>query len=705
MEFLLVEAAPALAEALQLLGQSNSIAIDTETAIPRNAAKRKAYDNIYNQTKTKELAPFDPHTAEVRLVQMKGENTPPIVVDLWKLDPASVQCLAEFLEGYAGEYLLANAKFDLKHLKSSLGIWLDRHAQIFDVIQASVLLSNSVGMGNVRGHRLMDLSRDFLGIVLDKTEQASDWSLDLTAEQLNYAAADVLHLHDLKAVLSKALLEELGQVMPLALEMAVIGPTARMEYAGVPFDLAVFAKVQEAAKTSLPKLLSEIAVMFKEKLGAKIQVTRETMTLSDGSTVFETALVPYWAGKSGNHLLQARGKILEILQQMGLVNDAGDLIDNTRAGDLKVFAEEHPEVELLLNYWTLSKQVQFDYDKWVHPLTGRIHPTFRISGAGTGRFTCNNPNLQQVPSKVNLKHPDGSVLNYRYCFKSKGNKVIASCDFSGQELSIMAALSQDPLMLKLLNEGGDIHAEAAASMFGIDPAESRNPIPGQNGTYRDRGKVMVFSTVYGKTDKGFADLWKISEAEAKKLTSGFKKRFHVLAAWIEEAGAKAEAQQFTVLPIGARRFLGGEGESAGAKNARKRAGGNTQIQGSGSWMTKIAMIELDRAILKGGLSMNLIGTIHDELLTEIEASPNCPSLKLQLGLDAQANELKAEQNKEALKVHKADVEQRCHAGCGNNCVVKSSALIGSVMKAAGDRILNHAVPAAFSSAIAQHWEH
>ena len=720
--FHLVTEASGLQAALDELKGSEAIAIDTETAFPRDPVKAAAFNNPYNKTKSGDYGPFDPHTAEVRLVQMRGENTKPVVVDLWALQEQELKDLANFLGNYAGTFLLANAKFDAKMIFSNLGVWIDQSARIFDVIQASIMIGNSVGMGQVRGHKLKDISRELLGLDLDKTDQSSDWSVpELTSSQLEYAAADVEHLHTLTAKLTKALVD-MGQAEPTDLEMRVICPTARMEFEGVPFDLEVYRKVQEAARVSLPRLLSKVARAFKDRLGAKILRSRHRTELMDGTEYFETVDLPYWGGKAGKSLMQARPKVLEMLQSLGLTDEEGEPIDNTRRSDLEAYVVEHPEVGFLLEYSALSKQAQFDYDNWRHPITGRIHPTFNISGASTGRFSSTKPNMQQVPSKYNMYHPDGSKMNYRYCFRSQHkNRLVISCDFSGQELAVMAALSGDPIMIRTLNEGGDIHSESAAGMYGIEASEARQPIPGLTGiTYRDRGKQFTFSIAYGKTPEGFAKMWKMTLDEVKKLIESFRGRFKGLTAMLDAAGNGAELQQFVQLPNGAMRFLGGEGESNGARNGRRRAGGNMMIQGSSSWMTRLAMIELDRRAREEGLAIWMVASIHDELLSEIgydetcaygrywaDEDPTATAIKGALSVAKKAKDsdaLKSAQGQ--LEAHELALAQSCEVNCvGKDCALRNRVVAGDVMQWAGEQILQGIVPAGYSAAVAKYWEH
>lgn len=680
-------------EALQALAKASAIAIDTETAYPRDPVKQAAYNNLYNRTSDDQLGPLDARTSEVRLVQLKGEQTLPLLFDLWLLPDSSREALKNFLASFTGTFIGHNLKFDLKQLYASLGIWLDETATLADTQQASRLLANSVG-AKERGNSLAAVARDFLKIRLDKTQQVSDWSVNpLSPEQLEYAALDVLHLHRLWAKLRQYLEQDLEQAEPLKLEMAVIGPTARMEWNGVPFDQAMYRKVQEAARFALPALIAKIGAILANEQGVKRTPHTFEIARADGGIDRVTYLVPYFGGKSGFDLMQATAKVLALLQQRGLVDEKGEELTSTSKLVLESHRESDPLVATMLDFKMLQKQSQFDYDQYVHPLTGRIHPTFNISGASTGRFSARDPNVQQIPAKFNLTHPDGSKLNYRYCFASDSPcGLIVSSDFSGQELSVMAALSEDPIMMNTLNTGGDIHAEAAAGLYNIEVKDARQPIPNGNGaTYRDRGKVLVFSLAYGKTAEGFAEMWKMPLEETKQLIANFQAKFSTLSDWLKIQGDLAEVCQYAKLPIGAMRFVGGDGESNGAKNSRRRQGGNYMIQGSSSWMTRIAMIELDKTIRAQQLPLRLVASIHDELLLELDAAESCPTRQLKAGLST-LNEAEAA------------------AACAQTCEPRACAhhlidVIGQHMKAAGEALLKGLVPANFSTATARHWEH
>ncbi len=216
--------------------------------------------------------------------------------------------------------------------------------------------------------------------------------------------------------------------------------------------------------------------------------------------------------------------------------------------------------------------------------------------------------MQQVPGKVYLAYTcplTGKIemVNYRQCFHAIDGWLICSADFSGQELAVMAAVSGDEMMMSVLNSGGDLHSEAAAGMFGIDPKDARQPKPGdpRQRSYRDYGKILMFSLAYGKTAEGFAKDWGCSKEEAEEYIAGFEKRFPQLAKFLKRMGDIAQQSNYSRILNGAIRFVGG-GDTGGNrtdKGAANRAGKNNQIQGLSSWMTRIAMITLDELIMTG----------------------------------------------------------------------------------------------------------
>ncbi len=717
------------------LASAKTLEIDTETMKPPSGSAREAgYLNIYNlQEETDDLgekvvnyAPFDPHSALVRLVQLRSRDGLPYVVDLLKIGEDAKQILANFLRKPGRVYLGHNIRFDLKQIAGTLSIWLP---EVRCTMQMSVMIGHATG-NRERGNRLSDLSRDFLGIELSKVEQKSDWSVPgLTDEQIEYAALDVMHLHSLFDILEDTLVNHLGMQEPYELEMAVLPATARMEFWGIPVDVKMVEKVQSAAHQSLPTLLRRVALCFKE-------IFPPARVFKNGKWTYEPSI----------NLGSKKFQVLPMLQEYGLD------VENCQRATLEAYRETHEGVRALIDYWSIEKQAQFDYLKYVHPITGRIHSQFLPSGASTYRYSSKNPNCQQIPAKVYLSYTcpmTGKVemVNYRYCFHAIKYWLICSADFGGQEVAVMAAISDDTVMMGILNEGGDLHAEAAASMFGIDPSETRQKIPDDPSgkSYRDRGKQLNFGIPYGMSEEGFAALWKVSKEKAKEFIKGYEKRFSNLAKYLRDAGKASENSNFSRLLNGAIRFVGGGGDANRTdKGGANRAGKNFRIQGLSSFMTRIAIITLDEFIMKGfaenkwameaaglvrdaaiakrdqafkamdqkGLAkaiadlevaerllaktpiaskealinasplrgvlpLEIIAMIHDELLTHFKTAHTCPMTKLRnfeipeyeaakAALKA-AEKAKDKEAEKAAKAQKKAIEEDCQARCDATC--------------------------------------
>ena len=301
-------------------------------------------------TETTGLAP---RQATARLLQLAAPGTPAWVIDLPEIPEADRSGLAEILAGPIPK-VLHNAKFDLAFLARA---GLPVAGPIFDTMLAAQVLGAGLGEQDAR---LATLSRIYLERPLAKEMQASDWTAPtLTPEQLDYAAEDALVLVDLRPVLITRL------------KAARLVEAAKLEFACLP------------------------AIVEMEASGITIDLERwETMTAG-----LEEDLLA--AEARAHALLQVEGlnlnsppQLKKALQGLGL-----DLPD-TKVETLAPLAEKHEVARALLDYRKASKMLSAfgrTYPKKIDPLTGRIHARYRQIGAATGRMSCSEPNLQQVP--------------------------------------------------------------------------------------------------------------------------------------------------------------------------------------------------------------------------------------------------------------------------------------------------------------------
>jgi len=615
------------------LGRYTEIAIDTET-----------YQDPAKPSTNYGFA--DPFTNKVRLIQLKAKGSATYIIDLQQFHINELVALKKFLNNPEILWVGHNIKFDYKMLKANLGVSLH---QVWDPMIASQMIGHACGtnFGKARGHGLKYTAKDFLGIEVNKHEQISYWGGSLTEQQLNYAANDVEHLLELKTKLHTALTtsypEGFGMTSCMQDEMDLIPVLGDMELNGVGFDLEMFRVVQAAAKAAIPGLVERICNSFG------IGIQRGFMGIQPAIN------------------LDSPKQLLEMLAKNGIE------VESTEADVLEEAAKLYPQLEDLIEYKKLQKALKFPYDEWVHPITHRIHPSYNQLGAGTYRLSCNDPNLQQVP-KLMLRIPDKLVdtnkhskyldqnltnkvgknvylVSYRCCFVSKSGHHMIGSDFSGQELCIAASLSGDPLMCNILsqpdklpdgskNPDADLHSIAANGMFPevsiAEIAEGAKDAKGMK--YRDYGKILNFSTIYGKTAEGYAKDWGIPVQQARTILKGYAKKFSVLWDWLERLSSEGEATRLSLFPEtfpeARYRFLNDNGK--GDAGAISRAAKNTPVQGTGAIMVKKSLIRLHREMK--GSNCFLILTVHDEIGSEapVDEAPEWTS-KIRSSMEEVAN--------------------------------------------------------------------
>lgn len=674
-----------LVDCLDSLEDQPLIALDVETMLVLDTK----YEHEYNKAKDGYGA-FDPHTSKVRLVQLRGRTGPCFVIDLLRLDKQATEALKDFLGRKDKTFIGANVKFDIKHIYSTLGVWVNKAWCLF---QASLMMQNASGFTD-RSHSLASITRDFLGVDLDKTEQSSDWgNPKLTADQLEYAALDVLYLHRLYDLFKSALEDEYKMTQPLELEMDCLVPTARMEFWGLPFDQDTYTQCKQAARYTIPSLAQKIGSVFAEKADTSSTITYVDIH-GDGSELAMYKLPFGGKSKVGLDLLMSKtAVVLPILNKIGLD------IDNVQRATLNDWKETYPEVKDLIDFYTICKAEQTDYAKWIHPLTSRIYSQTIWSKASTYRAASKSINSQQV-SKAQLFNPKTKQsITHRECFRtSVPGKLLCSLDFSSQELAVIGALSGDPGFVGPLNNKEDLHGAVAMKVFGVPKSDIKKPHPKLGKSYRELAKIINFSLAYGKGSAGFSADWRCSKAEAEKVINDYKTQYPILTKFLENQGLTAAATGRATLVNGAIRFVGRDKKLKDSD--AYRAGMNFAIQGLSSFMTRVALTNMDRWLEQyketKPWDCKIVAVVHDEIVLEYQVSQDCPGYKL--ACDPPADE-------DLYKTKKQESQDLCKVNCNqdHNCVNWAEDQLGKIMIAAGDYYLKGIVPSGYSAASKKYW--
>ena len=302
------------------------------------------------------------------------------------------------------------------------------------------------------------------------------------------------------------------------------------------------------------------------------------------------------------------------------------VIKKTKTGystDVKVLEElkgKHPLVDTILQYRVLAK-LQSTYLEGMKPLinktTGRIHTHFRQTVAVTGRLSSTDPNLQNIPTRTEIGRGIRTLF-----VPGKEYDWLMSCDYSQIELRILAHVAQDPLMLESFRENQDVHARTASEVFGV-------PLELVSHEMRSRAKAVNFGIVYGISDFGLAVQLGCSRKEAGEFIENYLARYKGVKEYMERMKALARSQGYVSTLLGRRRDLPDiNNRNFNLRSFAERTAINTPIQGTAADIMKLAMLRVDEALRKSGLSSRVLLQVHDELVLEVKETEREATAKL-----------------------------------------------------------------------------
>lgn len=485
-------------------------------------------------TETRGLDPHADMPRVLRTVQLATEQSV-YVVDC---DRAGVDWLAPLL-AETRRLVFQNAAFDLQmFMGAGLRLPRDIGGRLFDTMLAAQLLNGGAPHG---GNSLAALAERYLGVTLDKAERLSDWSQELTPEQVAYAAKDAEVLLPLMRKL-EAGLEAEGLTQAATIEFYALPAFASMQFNGFPIDVSRMAAAVDTAKAEA----AEVEAKLEAEAGRAIN----------------------WKSPK---------------QVLTLLHERGHNVAKTDDRTLAELAERDNLARLLQDFRGAVKRVGMysgKFAKRVHPVTGRIHPNLRQIGAATGRVSCAEPNLQQVP-----RAPE-----YRACFRVPEGRAMVKADYSQIELRVAALLAGEDKMLAAFESGADLHQITADAV----------------GVSRQIAKSLNFGLLYGM---GVARLQSyilattgthLTEDEAAAIRGRFFRAFPKLRRWHQVAGnGPSDVRSLTGrLRRGVERFTDKL---------------NTPVQASAADGLKVALATLYEA----GYGPQMILTVHDEIVFEV----------------------------------------------------------------------------------------
>ncbi len=444
---------------------------------------------------------------------------------------------------------------------------------MFDLAIASYLLNPTK-----ENYRLDDLILEELGIMVDNNSKNTQVMLagfntdekDEREEMSKYAR----YIFLCKAKLEQKLNEKEQYALFHDIEMPLVKVLAEMEYTGVLVD---------------KKMLEEYAIELTKKVDA---ITKDIWQM---------------AGEEFNlNSPRQLGNVLFEKMQLPVIKKTKNGY-STDADVLEKLKDEHPIIDKILEYRMLSK-LKVTYTDGLLPLiepeTSRIHAKFKQTVTATGRLSCTDPNLQNIPIRTEV----GKKL--RKIFVAPKGYVLLDADYSQIELRVLAHISGDKTMINAFKSGKDIHAITASQVFGV-PLEEVTP------AMRTEAKAVNFGIVYGISDFGLASNIGISRNKAKVYIDKYFEKYPNIKKYMNNEIAKCKKEGYVETLWGRRRYVPEiKSNNYNVRQFGERVAMNAPIQGTAADIIKIAMIHVQKALEERHLKSRLILQVHDELVIE-----------------------------------------------------------------------------------------
>lgn len=283
---------------------------------------------------------------------------------------------------------------------------------------------------------------------------------------------------------------------------------------------------------------------------------------------------------------------------------------STKESELEKMRDMHPIIPFIFEYREYQKLLStyIDVIPTLLKEDSRLHAKFLQAGTTTGRLSCAEPNLQNIPNSSDLGR------NIRAAFVAeKGSKLVAF-DYSQAELRIAAFLSCDGKLLDVFKNGEDIHTVVASEVFNVSKDEVDKDM-------RRKAKVINFGIMYGMGSSALKTNINSTREEAQKYLEEYFNKFSGLASYLQNVKKDAEKKGYTETFFGRRRYFEGlRSKLPFIKAMAERMAINAPIQGTEADFVKLAMVKVDEYLVKEKLTekVKLIINVHDELVYEIE---------------------------------------------------------------------------------------
>lgn len=439
----------------------------------------------------------------------------------------------------------------------------------FDTMLAAYLLNPTAA-----SYPLEDIALDHLGLVLPQEGETA----------LAAKADAILRLTE---VLFKKMVEREEDRLYIEVELPLLTILAKMEMDGVAVDKAGLKEMS----AELHDITEKLATKIHELAGEIFNINSPKQL---GPILFEKLKLPVYKKTKTGYSTDA-----EVLEKL---------------------AEEHEIVALLLEYRQMTKLKSTYADglaALIDPRTNKLHSTFHQTVTATGRLSSAEPNLQNIPIRLE----NGRRIRKVFIPRQDGN-LLLTADYSQIELRILAHMSQDESFLDAFRQGQDIHTRTASEVFGV-------PMDEVTAEMRSRAKAVNFGIVYGISDFGLARDLKVTRKEAKNYIDNYFARCPGVKRYIDRVIQEAKENGYVKTLLNRRRYLPELfSKNFNIRNFGERAAMNTPIQGSAADIIKLAMIRINKELVKNNFATKMVLQVHDELIFDAPESEIEPLIEM-----------------------------------------------------------------------------
>ena len=485
-----------------------------------------------------------------------------------KMLEETVSCLNREQPGFAGHDLKDDYYMLMRHGLTECNTFFDTAVGQY-VLESGRSNYNLKTLAYEYFHESLEDEKDFFS-----GESQVDLFQDLTAEYARYGLRWCAVVMNLVPILEEKIKEENLEQVLYEVELPLIEVMAAMERDGVKADKKELTDLGEI----ITKQVEVVTQKIYDLAGEEFNINSPAQL---GPILFEK--LGLTAGKKTK-----RGY-------------------STSAETLDRIIDEHEIVPCILEYRTLTK-LNSTYIEGLLPLIDRedrIHAHFNQTVTATGRISCTEPNLQNIP----IRQAFGRQLRKAFV-PTDAQHILIGADYSQIELRVLAHMADDPVLIEAFNNGEDIHRTTAANVLGV---------PQEKITLeeRSRAKAVNFGVIYGMSAFGLSSELHITRKDADAYIKAYFEKHTAVKRFMDEQVRLCKEQGYVSTIMGRKRYINEiSASNYMVRQVGERLAMNSPIQGSAADIIKLAMIRVYRQLKEQGLKSRLILQVHDELIID-----------------------------------------------------------------------------------------